>query len=89
MIRYVIVTRSVNRKIFLKGDRQLNSPYNVVIKNTYLTILKPLPGFTTQKRPSPTRRGTGLNFSLRQGEVSGRYAKLSSLIYFRLLTICP
>ncbi|HYX17362.1 MAG TPA: hypothetical protein VE944_24010 [Nostoc sp.] len=30
---------------------------------------RPLPGFTTQNPPSPTRRGTDLNFSSRQGEV--------------------
>jgi hypothetical protein len=32
-------------------------------------IKKPLPGFTTQNRPSPSRRGTDLNESSRQGEV--------------------
>jgi hypothetical protein len=35
----------------------------------YSSIKTPLPGFTTQNLPSPTRRGTDLNFSSRQGEV--------------------
>jgi hypothetical protein len=45
---------------------------------------RPLPGFTTQNRPSPTRRGTDLNFSSRQGEVRRTHVK-SRLSYHFLL----